>query len=303
MFAAITPISEAQYLLPITKHEPTKKYYTTIDIGSAANSHVNLLLDLGTNLTGCDGKFCLYRQPNPLGYKPFMTTGHFVQDKATIYTTDGKELLSSVSIRRFTFSCAAQFISPPIAGVLALSPGEFPFWIQVTSAFNVIPKRFCSSSSSFSEPSSSSPLPTKRSKVKINVAIESVRGGGTGFGSITRQSTLDRFIARADLKPPPPDPQVVSDPSFECGNNDSVGIDPETAKTWIYPGMFQIPGLAPFKHCFEEGSSRRNMKEFMNVPVIEIGLPGNGREVKWRFDGANTVVRFLETVICLAFVD
>ncbi|CAF1778654.1 unnamed protein product [Brassica oleracea var. botrytis] len=51
MFAAITPISEAQYLLPITKHEPTKKYYTTIDIGSAANSHVNLLLDLGTNLT------------------------------------------------------------------------------------------------------------------------------------------------------------------------------------------------------------------------------------------------------------
>ncbi|WZZ32794.1 hypothetical protein YC2023_016195 [Brassica napus] len=60
-------------------------------------------------------------------------------------------------------------------------------------------------------------------------------GGGTGFGSITRQSTLDRFIARADLKPPPPDPQVVSDPSFECGNNDSVGIDPETAKTCIYP--------------------------------------------------------------------
>ncbi|CAF1904627.1 unnamed protein product [Brassica oleracea] len=81
-----------------------------------------------------------------------------------------------------------------------------------------------------------SPLPTKQSKVKINAAIESVRGGGgTGFGSITRQSTLDRFIARADLKPPPPDPQVVSDPSFECGNNDSVGIDPETAKTWIYP--------------------------------------------------------------------
>ncbi|KAF3524272.1 hypothetical protein F2Q69_00047267 [Brassica cretica] len=74
-------------------------------------------------------------------------------------------------------------------------------------------RRFCSSSSSFSEPSSSSPLPTKRSKVKINVAIESVRGGGgTGFGSITRQSTLDQFIARADLKPPPPDPQVVSDP-------------------------------------------------------------------------------------------
>ncbi|KAL0700390.1 hypothetical protein Bca4012_056512 [Brassica carinata] len=49
-----------------------------------------------------------------------------------------------------------------------------------------------------------------------------------------RQSTLDRFIARPDHKPPPPPPLV-----FECGNNDdsspSVGIDPETANTWIYP--------------------------------------------------------------------
>ena len=50
-----------------------------------------------------------------------------------------------------------------------------------------------------------------------------------------RQSTLDRFIDRST-----PDPPVVSDPSFECGTNDntpSVGIDPETAKTWIYPGL------------------------------------------------------------------
>ena len=61
---------------------------------------------------------------------------------------------------------------------------------------------------------------------------------GNGTKPAKRQSTLDRFIARADNKPPPPDPPVVSDPSFECGTNDntpSVGIDPETAKTWIYP--------------------------------------------------------------------
>ncbi|CDY72457.1 BnaAnng41230D, partial [Brassica napus] len=61
---------------------------------------------------------------------------------------------------------------------------------------------------------------------------------GNGTKPAKRQSTLDRFIARADHKPPPPYPPVVSDPSFECGTNDntpSVGIDPETAKTWIYP--------------------------------------------------------------------
>lgn len=54
-----------------------------------------------------------------------------------------------------------------------------------------------------------------------------------------RQSTLDRFIGRTEHKP---ENQVVSEPNFdefECGNDKSplVGIDPETAKTWIYPGL------------------------------------------------------------------
>ncbi|KFK23251.1 hypothetical protein AALP_AAs51800U000100 [Arabis alpina] len=55
-------------------------------------------------------------------------------------------------------------------------------------------------------------------------------------GTKQRQSTLDKFIGRTVHKPP----QVVSEPNvveFECGNDKSpcVGIDPETAKTWIYP--------------------------------------------------------------------
>ncbi|CAN7140714.1 unnamed protein product [Brassica rapa subsp. narinosa] len=45
------------------------------------------------------------------------------------------------------------------------------------------------------------------------------------------------------------------------------------------------------------------MKKFMNVPVIEIGLPGRAGEEKWRFYGTNTVVKVLETVVYLAFVD
>ncbi|XP_024009524.1 DEAD-box ATP-dependent RNA helicase FANCM [Eutrema salsugineum] len=56
-----------------------------------------------------------------------------------------------------------------------------------------------------------------------------------------RQSTLDSFIGRTEHKPAPQANHAVSDPNldeFECGNNDKslcVGIDPETAKTWIYP--------------------------------------------------------------------
>uniref|UniRef100_A0A0D3EE56 Peptidase A1 domain-containing protein n=1 Tax=Brassica oleracea var. oleracea TaxID=109376 RepID=A0A0D3EE56_BRAOL len=163
MFAAI---SEAQYLLPITKNETTKQYYTTINIGSAANSPVNLLLDIGTDLSwlncrkikslsslhlvpcqsptcksipsnACDGKHCLYLQQSPFVKNHTVSTvDRVVQDKATIST--------KVSFRPFTFSCVAQThiqgLSPPIAGVLGLSPGEFPFWRQVTRAFNIIPR-------------------------------------------------------------------------------------------------------------------------------------------------------------------
>ncbi|CAA7024326.1 unnamed protein product [Microthlaspi erraticum] len=59
-----------------------------------------------------------------------------------------------------------------------------------------------------------------------------------------RQSTLDSFVGRPEHRPPsPPENQVASDPNFdafECGDNNNdkspcVGIDPETAKTWIYP--------------------------------------------------------------------
>ncbi|WZZ90762.1 hypothetical protein YC2023_119341 [Brassica napus] len=47
---------------------------------------------------------------------------------------------SPVSLSAASHSPAPPNLFPPIAGVLALSPGEFPFWRQVTSAFNVIPK-------------------------------------------------------------------------------------------------------------------------------------------------------------------
>ncbi|KAG2273514.1 hypothetical protein Bca52824_056069 [Brassica carinata] len=136
---------------------------------------VNLLLDLGTNITwlncrdikslsslrlvtcesstcksisgnGCDGKICLYREPSP-----FLLTNHtvtktdrVVQDKATLFSTESGIPPSLVSFRPFTFSCAVQKnlqgLAPPISGVIGLSSAELPFWRQVTSAFNVIPK-------------------------------------------------------------------------------------------------------------------------------------------------------------------
>ncbi|KAF3563177.1 hypothetical protein DY000_02018494 [Brassica cretica] len=280
MFAAI---SEAQYLLPITKNETTKQYYTTINIGSAANSPVNLLLDIGTDLSwlncrkikslsslhlvpcqsptcksipsnACDGKHCLYLQQSPFVKNHTVSTvDRVVQDKATIST--------KVSFRPFTFSCVAQThiqgLSPPIAGVLGLSPGEFPFWRQVTRAFNIIPRfAIC--------------LPSSGNG---NFFI----GGGAMLSTVVPYTVLQTDIYNA--------------------------LASAFTRKAMKIGMSEIPRLAPFKHCFQEGSSMRINEELMNVTSVEIKLPGNGREVKWTFHGKNTVVRVLETVICLAFVD
>ncbi|KAJ0243842.1 Eukaryotic aspartyl protease family protein [Hirschfeldia incana] len=346
MFAAITLISEAQYLLPIIKHEPSKQYYTTFDIGSATKSHVTLAIDLGTNLTwlncrnlkslsslrlitcqsstcksipgnGCDIKYYLYRQPNPLG-KP--VTGRVVQDKATFSTTDGGIIpLSEVSLPHFTFSCATQGLSLPVAGVLGLSPvGESPFWRQVTSAFNVIPKfALCLPSSVFGIGHfyvggvNSYNIPPFNSNNPIPMSLTPLKNVDSGKYLISVMSIYVEGI-----------PLLLKPSLLEGGAKLSTVVPYTVLQTDIYnalasaftlkatkigmskvPGMSEFLGTTTFKTCFEEGGSRRNIEEFMNVPVIEIGLPGRSGEVKWRFHGANTVVRVLETVICLAFVD
>ncbi|KAG2300139.1 hypothetical protein Bca4012_011739 [Brassica carinata] len=346
MFAAITLISEAQYYLPIIKHEPSKQYYTVFDIGSAAKSHVTLAIDLETNLTwlncrtlksisslrlitcqsstcksipgnGCDGKYCLYRQPNPLG-KP--VTGRVVQDKATFSTTDGgTSPLSEVSLPRFTFSCATQGLSLPVAGVLGLSPaGEFSFWRQVTTAFNVIPKfALCLPSSVFGAGHfyvggvNSYNIPPFNGSNPLPMTMTPLKNVDSGKYVISVTSIY------VDGVPLPLKPSLL-----EGGAKISTVVPYTVLQTDIYnalasaftlkatkigmskvPGMREFLGTHTFETCFEEGSSRRNIEEFVNVPVIEIGLPGRAGEVKWRFHGANTVVRVLETVICLAFVD
>ncbi|WZZ08863.1 hypothetical protein YC2023_094784 [Brassica napus] len=74
----------------------------------------------------------------------------------------------------------------------------------VTSRSSSSSRRFCSSSSSSLEPSSSSPLFTKRSKVKIDTAIEYVRDGGNGGVFIGERGSVDNQ-------------GPVSDPGSESG--------------------------------------------------------------------------------------
>ncbi|KAJ4910716.1 Eukaryotic aspartyl protease family protein [Raphanus sativus] len=335
IFAAITLTSQAQYLLPITKHEPTKQFYTTLDIGTTVKSPLNLLLDLGTNLTwlncrklkslsslrlvscqsstcksipgnGCDGNTCLYRQPTPLGVTPVVTTGRVVQDRATV---------SKASLPRFTFSCAEekhlQGLSPPVAGVLGLSPGQFPFWRQVTSAFNIIPKfALCLSSSGtghfyigganyYRIP------PFSGGNNPVPMTMTPLKNIGSGNYLLSVQSI---YVGGSSLS--------LSPSLLEGGAKLSTVVPYTVLQTDIYNalarsftqkatkiGMFEAPGHAPFTDCFDEGASTRNKRGLMNVPLVEIGVPGRAGEVKWSFHGSNTVVRVLETVICLAFVD
>ncbi|CAN8285643.1 unnamed protein product [Cochlearia groenlandica] len=69
--------------------------------------------------------------------------------------------------------------------------------------------------------------------------LKTVKPSSSTHFATRKQSTLDKFIGRTEHKQ---SNQVPSEPNFnefECGGNNeispSVGIDPETAKTWIYP--------------------------------------------------------------------
>lgn len=100
------------------------------------------------------------------------------------------------------------------------------------------------------------------SKLNCNVGVASnpstsvhkkgnLNAGFASFPSTTKQSTLDRFIGNSGSKPQE-EVGVYSNINYNDGNgnggvvecegveapNEFVKIDPEAAKTWIYPGCF-----------------------------------------------------------------
>ncbi|KAF8107378.1 hypothetical protein N665_0122s0022 [Sinapis alba] len=319
MFASVVLTSKAQYVFPITKDEPTKQFYTTIDIGAAVKTPVNLLLDLGTDLTwancrklkslsslhlvscksstckaipgnGCDSRnICLYEQPNPFG-KNSSVTSRVVQDTASS---------STVSFRPFTFSCAAvkkpQGLPPPVAGVLGLSIGEYSFWRQVTKKFIIIPQfALC--------------LPSSGTTGNFYVGglSYSVPSILTTMTVVSGEYYIDANSIYVDGTP------LSLNPSLLNGGGKLSTVVPYTVlHTHIYnalaqsftlkakaKGISQVPSVGPFKNCFDARAAAGK-----NMSVIEIGMPGNMREARWTFHGTNTVVNINKKVVCLAFID
>ncbi|CAF2136618.1 probable aspartic proteinase GIP2 [Brassica napus] len=340
IFTAMILTSQAQYLLPITKHEPTQQFYTTLDIGTTVKSPLNLLLDLGTNLTwlnchqlqsltslhtiacdsdsckvipgnGCNENSCLYQQPNPLGSENI--TGRVVQDAASFSTTDGGNLLSQVSLRIFTFSCAynLQGVSPPVDGVLSLSPGSSSFTKQVTSDFNVIPKlalclpsygtgRFYVAGVYYIIPpfdNSTNQIPKTLTPMRTDsgdylISVQSIYVDGT---PLTLNPNL--LLGGVGAKLSTVVPYTVLHTDIYNALAQSFTLKAEAM------GISKVASVAPFKDCFDAQNVAGKDMTGPNVPKIEFGLPGKTGEVTWGFYGANTMVKASEMVMCLAFYD
>ncbi|XP_010420701.1 PREDICTED: basic 7S globulin 2-like [Camelina sativa] len=343
IFAAITLKSNSQYLLPITKHEPTNQFYTTLNLGSGGTSSSNLLLDLETNLTlvnwnifnpplfvnnlvicksstcnsipgnDCDdnGLFCVYRQSSLLGQNVGVI-GAVVQATVNISTTDGGNLLSPFTVHPFTFSCAGeeplQALPPPVSGVLSLSPVSSSFTKQVTLLFGYIPKfSLCLPSSGTGHlyiATVNYLIPPFNSDNPIRMTLTPLKNIYTGNYLIDVKSIY------VDGTP------LSFNPNLLAGGAKLSTVVPYTVLlTDIYNalaqsftlkaktmGISKVQAIAPFKDCFDARAAGKNMTG-PNVPVIDIGVPGRGGEVKWSFHGANTVVNVTETVMCLAFLD
>ncbi|KAL1203326.1 putative aspartic proteinase GIP1 [Cardamine amara subsp. amara] len=328
IFTSITLKSNSQYFLPITKHEPTKQFYTTLTIGTLDSSPLNLLLDLGTTLTLLDCDKVLLYQLVPCHsstcmslpsycdfegiilclYRHSKQTAIVVQDKVFISTTDDdRNFLSQVSFDNFTFSCAndktIQDFPPPLSGILSLSPLSSSFTKQVTSAFSVPPifSLCLPSSGSFgsfhigsvntSRPISMTSTPmTFTDSGDYLILVQSIYVEGTPL-------PLDsRFVlGGAKLSTVVPYTELHTDIYDAFAQSFTLQA--------MAMGISMVPSVAPFKHCFD-ARTVNNMTE-PNVPMIEIGLPNVNAtsEVKWAFYDANTLVKVNETVKCLAFID
>ncbi|CAH8386251.1 unnamed protein product [Eruca vesicaria subsp. sativa] len=320
MLAAVALTSKAQYVISINKDEATKQFYTSFYIGDdGMETRVNLLLDLGTNLTwancrrleslsslhlvrcqsptckaipgnGCDSRnICLYQQPNPLG-KNSSVTGRVVQDTASF---------TASSFRPFTFSCAAvktpQGLPPPVAGILGLSTGEYSFWRQVTKKFNIIPQfTLCLPSSgttgnfyiggiSYSVPRT--PTSMRVSSGEYFFVVNSIYVDGTPL-------SLNPGLLNGGAKLSTVVPYTVLHTDIYNALAQSFTLKAKAM------GISQVRSVAPFKNCFDARAAAGN-----NIPVIEIGVPGKIREERWTFHGTNTVVNINKKVICLAFID
>ncbi|CAH8313579.1 unnamed protein product [Eruca vesicaria subsp. sativa] len=319
IFTAMILTSQAQFFLPITKDETTKQFYTTLEIGTTLKSPLNLLLDLGTNLTwldchklqslkslhtvacdslscqdipgnGCDGNSCLYQQPNPLISQNL--TGRVVQDTASFYP--------QLSLRIFTFSCVGdndlKGLPPAVAGVLSLSPGSSSFTKQVTSEFGLISKlSLCLHSHGtghfYVADNSTSPIPKTLTIMAIQsdgylISVQSinVEGSRLELNILVKVSTVVPYTVLAT------DIYNFLAQAF-------------TLKATAM-GISKVSPVAPFKDCFDARNVAGKDMTGPNVPEIEIGLLGKtDKEVMWILHGANTMVKVSDMVMCLAFYD
>ncbi|CAA7061442.1 unnamed protein product [Microthlaspi erraticum] len=236
-----------------------------------------------------------------------LVAGRVVQDTLSFHSTniEGRKILAPVSVRRFTFVCASkknlQDLSTPADGVLGISPADTSFPKQVTSALGVLPKFYlCLPSSTsgsghlfvgggLSFTRTLTPLTSNASSGSYSVTVQSIYVDGVPLplkpdllnGGAKLSSVLPYTILHTDI-------YSALAKSFT-----------QRAKAM---GISKVREIAPFKDCFNTRTVGRNLTG-PNVPVIEIGVPGRAGEVKWRFYGANTVVKETKTVMCLAFLD
>ncbi|CAN8255870.1 unnamed protein product [Cochlearia groenlandica] len=331
--------SNGEYLLPITKHEPTKRFYTTLYIGDPSKTPINLLLDLQTNLTWldchklksltsqhmavcnttscipgnfCMDKLCLFQQPNPLGPNPNNqnVTCRVVQDTVFFSNADG-----SVGLRPFAYSCADHgevegFLTPPgVSGVLSLSPGDLSLTKQTYSGLSVVPKfAICLPSSSSSSGgagrfyvaaddyfigNSSDRLPMTYTPMRYGRGDYLVTVQALYVDEIPLLLNPNLLLGGVDVKLSTLVPYTILHTDLYNALSLSFTLKAKAM------GISKVSPVEPFKDCFDARTAAAAGK----LPVIEIGMPGRTLEVKWRFDGANTVVKVTDMVMCFAFFD
>ncbi|KAK9086676.1 hypothetical protein Syun_029070 [Stephania yunnanensis] len=274
----------------------------------------------------CNPNSCISYPLNPFLSDPNPNYSELSQDVLSLQTTDGSNPGRYVSVRRFPFTCASDYITQNLTGSgiagLGRSPVGMP--LQLSSAFGFAKKfAICLPSSSsngviFFGDGPYVMLPRNdisKSLIYTPLLINPLR---RTFMNPNGEASNEYFIGVKSIKI---NDKVVTlnttllaiDKSGNGGTKITTTVPYTVMHAEIYKAFTEafvkaavamklerVAGVAPFGVCFSSkgvGSTRVGPA----VPTIDLVL--QSEKVVWRIFGANSIVRVKEGVLCLGVVD
>ncbi|CAN0888949.1 Probable aspartic proteinase GIP2 [Linum grandiflorum] len=216
---------------------------------------------------GCNNNTCGVSPNNPIIRTS--TSGELATDVLSLNSTDGSNPTRPVSVPRFLFACAPNFLLrglvPGSAGVAGLGGTRVALPSQLASAFSF--------------------------QRKFAICLGS-RNGVVFFGGGTYN-----FLQNVRLTLSTVDPYTVMESSIYAAVT-AAFVRAAAARNITR----RAAAVAPFEICFDSRGITPTRLGYA-VPTVDLVMLNRGSSTSWSLFGANSMVQVSDDVACLGFVN